>query len=229
MEKLKSNISQLAYVSDQSKIGKNTVIEVGAWIGPGALIGNNCRIEQGACVGYNYVESETKPVIIEDGCLIATGAVIYHSTHIHKNVKIRHNAVIREHVEIGEGTSIGINATIQHHVKIGKYCSLHNFVDIADYSTLGEYIFIGPGFMSFADNNLDYRRPHLHEPYKGILIKDKARIGGNVTMLPGSVVGEESFVGAGSTVRGVLEDRMICLGDPARAIKKLPEDQELQK
>jgi len=229
MTKIHANISPLAYVSDQSEIGENTVVEAGAWIGPGAIIGNNCRIEHGASVGYQYDKSETKPAVIEDGCLIATGAIIYHTTHLHKNVIIRHHAVIREHVEIGESTSIGINATIQHHVKIGKYCSLHNFVDIADYSTLGEYIFIGPGFLSFADNNLDYKRPRLHKPYKGIIIKDKARIGGNVTMMSESIVGEETFVGAGSTVHGKLEDRMICLGDPARAIKKLPKDQELQK
>ena len=61
MKKLKYNISPLAYVSVQSEIGKNTVVEAGAWISPGVIIGDNCRIEQGTCVGYNYIESETKP------------------------------------------------------------------------------------------------------------------------------------------------------------------------
>ena len=221
-------ISPLAFVGDQSVIGNGTIIEAGSWVGPGAIIGDNCRIEHGACVGYNYIESETKPTVIDDGCLIATGAVIYHSTHLHKNVIIRHNAVIREQVEIGEESCIGTNTTIQHHVKIGKFCTLHNFVSITDHSLLGDYIFVGPGFLSFSDITIDYKRPGIHKPYRGIIIKDKARIGGSVNMLPGSVVGEEAVVGAGSIVHGILKSGMIYIGNPARAVKKVPKEEKIK-
>jgi UDP-3-O-[3-hydroxymyristoyl] glucosamine N-acyltransferase len=221
--------SPLAQISQEAVIGAGTVIEAGAVIGPLARIGANCRIEAGAYVGYAGSSSAPHPTVLGDRVLVATNAVIYHSTLLHDDAKVRHNAVIREEVEIGAGTSIGINSTIEHHSKIGRGCSLHVRTHLTDYSCLGDYVFIGPGLLSFSDLNLDFRRPQLHQEYKGLTIGDGARLGGAVIALPGTIVGAEAVIGAGSTISGKLLERMVYVGAPARAIRRVPKEHEVQQ
>jgi acetyltransferase-like isoleucine patch superfamily enzyme len=86
---------------------------------------------------------------------------------------------------------------------------------------VGDHVFIGPGFISVSDLHLDFARPQLHREYEGVTIRDKARIGGRVLAFPGAVIGEETVVGAGSVVRGQLLDRVVYLGDPIRAVRKV--------
>ena len=223
-----SIISPLAHVEDGAHIGAGTHIEAGAWIGARAVIGKNCRVENGATVGYGNWGDLSAKTILKDDCLVATGAVVYHHVTLEQNVKIRHNVTVREYVTIGEGTSIGTCSNIEHHTVIGKWCSLHGHNHITDFSLLEDYIFIGPGFASFSDVNLDYRRPQLHGEYKGVTIRSKARIGGRVTALPGSEIGEEAVIGACSVVRGILQGRMVYVGNPARAVSRVPVEHELK-
>lgn len=223
-----SVISPLAHVEAGAEIGAGTRIEAGAWIGSRAVVGANCRIESGANVAYGDWSDPSAKTFIGDNCLVSTGSVVYHHVTLENGVKLRHNVVVREHVTIGEGTSIGTSSVIEHHSVVGKWCSLHCNNHITDYSRLGDYIFIGPAFASFSDVNLDYRRPQLHQEYKGVTIRSRARIGGRVTALPGTEIGEETLVGACSVIRGVLKDRMVYMGDPARAISRVPAGHELR-
>jgi UDP-2-acetamido-3-amino-2,3-dideoxy-glucuronate N-acetyltransferase len=220
-------VSPLAYVEDGAIIGEGTRIEGSAWIGARAVIGANCRIEHGATIGYGDWDNPLAKTVIGNGCLVATGAVVYHHVTLAEGAKIRHNAVIREHVMIGERTSIGTSCNVEPHTTIGRFCSIHGHCHITDYSMIEDYVFIGPSFASFSDINLDYRRPQLHKPYQGITIRSKARIGGRVTALPGSEVGEEAVIGAGSTVRGILKGHMVHVGNPARAVSRVPADHQL--
>jgi len=123
-------------------------------------------------------------------------------------------------------SSIGSAGTVEPHTSIGSGCSLHCRVHLTDYSQVADYVFIGPGFISMSDLNLDYRRPHLHQPYRGVTLGRGARVGGGVVALPGCTVGEETVVGAGSQIRGTLESRMVYLGSPARAVRRVsPRDE----
>jgi UDP-2-acetamido-3-amino-2,3-dideoxy-glucuronate N-acetyltransferase len=227
MSEPKFYISPLAHVEPGAIIGEGSRIEGSAWIGSRAVIGANCRIEHGATVGYGDWDNAESRTIVGNGCLIATGAVLYHQVTLADGVKIRHNVVVREHVSIREGTSIGTGCNIEHHTRIGKLCSIHGHCHITDFSVIEDYVFIGPSFASFSDIHLDYRRPQLHRPYAGITIRSKARVGGRVTALPGSEIGEEAVIGAGSTVRGTLQGHMVYVGNPARAISRVPKEHHL--
>lgn len=222
-------ISPLAHVEPGVVIGRGSRIEAGAWIGARAVIGMNCRVENGATIGYgdwNNIEAKT---IIGDNCLVATGAVLYNHVTLASSVKIRHNVTVREHVSIGEGTSIGTGSNIEPYTTIGRLCSIHGHCHVTDYSRIHDYVFIGPSFASFSDIHLDYRRPQLHAGYKGITIHARARIGGRVTMMPGSEVGEEAVVGAGATVKDILKGHLVYVGNPARAVARVPVEHELSK
>ena len=45
-------------------------------------------------------------------------------------------------------------------------------------------------------------------------------IGANVFILPGTTIGNNVIIGAGSVVRGVIPDNSIVIGNPAQVIKK---------
>lgn len=229
MKRSATNISPLAHIEKGAVIGEGTRIEAGAWISARAIIGANCHIENSATVGYGDWNSSEARTVIGDNCLIATGAVVYINVSLSTGVKVRHNVVVREHVTIGEQSSIGTGSNIEPHTTIGSFCSIHGHCHITDYSVIENYVFIGPSFASFSDASLDYRRPQIHQPYKGVTIRSKARIGGRVTALPGSEIGEEAVIGAGSIVRGVLQGHLLYLGNPARAISRIPKDHELRR
>jgi UDP-3-O-[3-hydroxymyristoyl] glucosamine N-acyltransferase len=214
------DVSPLAWVSPTARLGQDVVVMPGAWVGPRAEIGDGSVIECNAVVGYRTGESDL-PAVLGRGCLVATGATVYHSTRLADGVKVRHNAVVREHVSVGARTSLGSGSGVEPHTTIGSDCSLHCRVHVTDYSTIGDLVFIGPGFVSMSDENLDYKRPQLHRAYKGVTIGRAARIGGAVVALPCSVVGEETVVGARSEIRGTLPPRTVCVGSPARPVRRI--------
>jgi len=221
-----AEIADSARVHPTALIHAEAVIMDNVWVGPNVTIDAGTIVEPNAVLGYR-VGVSTKPLRIGKNCLVATNATIYHSVTLGDSVKVRHNAVVREEVEIGEGTSIGSGCTIEPRTQIGRFCSLHCNVHVTDYSMIGDYVFIGPGFVSLSDLYLDYRRPQLHRDYKGVTIGHAARIGGAVLALPGCEVGEETTVGAGSQISGVLKPRMVYVGVPARPVRRVRPDEEL--
>jgi acetyltransferase-like isoleucine patch superfamily enzyme len=59
----------------------------------------------------------------------------------------------------------------------------------------------------------------------GPVIRKRAKIGANATILPGVVVGEDALVGAGSVVAHDVPPGAVVVGNPARVIShisKLP-------
>jgi UDP-2-acetamido-3-amino-2,3-dideoxy-glucuronate N-acetyltransferase len=55
-----------------------------------------------------------------------------------------------------------------------------------------------------------------------------ARIGANVTLLPGLTIGEDALVAAGSVVTRDVPARKIVLGSPARVWRDVPPEQLLE-
>jgi acetyltransferase-like isoleucine patch superfamily enzyme len=54
-------------------------------------------------------------------------------------------------------------------------------------------------------------------------VKKRARIGANATILPGLIIGENAFIGAGSVVTKDVPDNAVVAGNPARLIKMITE------
>jgi acetyltransferase-like isoleucine patch superfamily enzyme len=82
-------------------------------------------------------------------------------------------------------------------------------------------------FVGCNDRIMVHQRRHI-KPFikEGYTIKYAARIGANVTLLPGVTIGRNAVVGAGSLVTRNIPDRVIAFGSPAR-IKGMVRDEEV--
>ena len=94
------------------------------------------------------------------------------------------------------------------------------------YSTLEEDVFIAPCVATTNDNFMG-RTEKRHQLRKGPTIRRGARVGGAAVLLPGIEVGEEAFVGAGAVVTKDVPPKAVVVGNPARQIREVPEEEVL--
>ena len=62
---------------------------------------------------------------------------------------------------------------------------------------------------------------------RGATIRRGARAGGGAVLLPGVEIGEEAFVGAGAVVLRDVPARAVVVGNPARQIREVPQEELL--
>jgi dihydroxyacetone kinase-like protein len=62
---------------------------------------------------------------------------------------------------------------------------------------------------------------------KGVGMALVSSVGGAAVLLPGIEVGEEAFVGAGAVVTKDVPAKAVVVGNPARQIREVPEDELL--
>lgn len=134
--------------------------------------------------------------------------------NIAEDVRIGPFSFIREHTVIRGGTRIGDHAQIMGDCYIGFDCRLHSNVHISKDTCIGNRVFIAPGFVC---TNVRYPRSKDTKS-KGCIIIADAKIGANVTLLPGIVIGEGALVGSGSVVTKDVPAYAIVVGNPARVI-----------
>ncbi len=158
---------------------------------------------------------------IGDGAVIRSHTVIYAGNVIGKNFQTGNKVNIRESNRIGNDVSVGTLSVIEHHVEIADNVRIHTQVFIPEYSVLEEGCWIGPNVVF---TNAKYPlSPGVKDCLAGPIIRKGAKIGANVTLLPGVVIGENALVGAGSVVvRDVLPGAVVA-GNPARIIRQISE------
>jgi acetyltransferase-like isoleucine patch superfamily enzyme len=158
---------------------------------------------------------------IGDGAVIRSHTVIYAGNIIGTNFQTGNKVNIRESNRIGNNVSIGTLSVIEHHVEIADNVRIHTQVFIPEYSTLEEGCWIGPNVVF---TNAKYpQSPGVKEQLLGPVIRRRAKIGANTTILPGVVIGENALVGAGSVVVKDVPPGAVVVGNPARIIRDISE------
>jgi acetyltransferase-like isoleucine patch superfamily enzyme len=156
-----------------------------------------------------------------DGAVIRSHTVIYAGNVIGKNFQTGNKVNIRESNRIGNNVSVGTLSVIEHHVEIADNVRIHTQVFIPEYSVLEEGCWIGPNVVF---TNAKYPlSPGVKDSLAGPLIRKGAKIGANVTLLPGVVIGENALVGAGSVVVRDVPPGAVVAGNPARVIRQISE------
>jgi len=142
-------------------------------------------------------------------------------------------------VHIGEDTLIGRNTALivgysphdehlpERGLVIGDRCVLganlrataHESITIGDDVWFGQDVFV-------SDASHGYQNPEApigtqlgkHEP---VAIGSGSWIGHGVVILPGTTIGRQVVVGAGSVVRGTIPDHTVVAGVPAKVVRRL--------
>lgn len=116
------------------------------------------------------------------------------------------------------------------HVSIGHQCFVNMdciFLDV-NTITLEDKVMVGPRVSFYtAGHPIDatIRSEGLEFGYP-IRVKSGSWIGGNVVILPGVTIGENSIVAAGSVVTKDVPDHVIVSGNPARILRDITEQDQ---
>lgn len=129
--------------------------------------------------------------------------------------------------EIGDESKIGTFVEIQKGARIGKRVKVSSHAFICEGVTIEDEVFIGHGVVfindkypqaTTAEGALQTETDWQVVP---TLVKRRASIGSNSTILCGVTIGEGAIVGAGSVVTKDVPLYTIVAGNPARVIRQI--------
>jgi len=201
---------------------------------PGTVLGEGVKVLEYAVVGKQPSLSprstakreELPPAEIGEGTIVSTGAVVFAGAKVGARVILGDQSCVRERVVVGDDVVIGRGSLVENDTTIGAMTKIQAEAYITAYSTLEEHVFVAPCVVTTNDDFMG-RTERRHELIKGPTIRRGARIGGGAVLLPGVEIGEEAFVGAGAVVTKDVEPRMLVVGNPARVLRPVAEDELL--
>jgi acetyltransferase-like isoleucine patch superfamily enzyme len=206
-----------------------------AVVHPGTILGEGVRVLEHAVVGKQPslgARSTAKreplpPTTIGDGTVVSTGAVVFAGSAIGASCIVGDQSCIRERVTLADDCVVGRGSLIENDTTVGAGTRIQAGAYVTAYSTLEEDVFIAPCVVTTNDNFMG-RTERRHELMRGPTIRRGARIGGGAILCPGVEIGEEAFVGAGAVVTKNVEPRMLVVGNPARVLRPVPDDELLE-
>jgi acetyltransferase-like isoleucine patch superfamily enzyme len=210
-------------------------IHPSAIVYPGTKLGEGVKVLEHAVIGKQPALSprstasreELPPAEIGDGTIVSTGAVVFAGAKVGARVILGDQSCVRERVSVGDDVVIGRGSLVENDTTIGAMTKIQAEAYITAYSTLEEHVFIAPCVVTTNDNFMG-RTEKRHELIKGPTIRRGARIGGGAILLPGIEIGAEAYIGAGAVVTKDVEPRMLVVGNPARVMRGVTEDELLE-
>jgi len=201
---------------------------------PGTVLGADVKVLEGAVVGKQPTLSprstatreELPPAELGDGTIVSTGAIVFAGTTIGARVILGDQSCVRERVTIGDDVVVGQGSLVENDTTIGALTKIQAHAYITAYSTLEDNVFVAPCVVTTNDNFMG-RTEQRHEQINGPTIRRGARIGGGAVLCPGVEIGEEAFVGAGAVVTRDVPARKVVIGNPARVLRDVPDDELL--
>jgi len=134
--------------------------------------------------------------------------------------------------QIGDGTRIGTFVEIQKNALIGRNCKISSHSFICEGVEIEDEVFIGHGVKFIND-----LYPHATTAEGALqrevdwkvlrtLVRARASIGTNATILPNLSIGRGAMIGAAALVAADVPDYAIAAGAPARVIGDVREKEK---
>lgn len=166
-----------------------------------------CPALHNTCEGVAFIGPR---VFIGAGTVVEDGAMIKGPAIIGRNCVIRHNAYLREHVIVGDDCVVGNSCELKGALLFNG-CQVPHFNYVGD-SILGFQAHLGAGVIL---SNVKWIEGNVTVPYDsrkldtglrkfGALLGDRAEIGCNSVLNPGSIIGRDAVVYPLTNWRGVL-------------------------
>ncbi len=141
------------------------------------------------------------------------------------DVKIFHKELVNLYgCSIGDETKIGAFVEVQANAKIGSRCKISSHTFVCEGVTIKDEAFIGHGVMFINDiyprstNKDGILQTWDDWELKRTIVKRRASIGSNATILGGVTIGENALVGAGAVVTHDVPSFSIVAGVLAKVI-----------
>jgi acetyltransferase-like isoleucine patch superfamily enzyme len=152
------------------------------------------------------------------------------SVQLEDEVVIHHPDLVNLYgCSIGFGSRIGTFVEIQRNAVVGRNCKISSHTFICEGVTLEDGVFVGHGVMFTNDLTPRAVNPdgelQTDADWEVVptLVKRRASIGSNATILAGISIGEGAIIGAGAVVTKNVPDHAIVAGVPAMVIGMAPD------
>ena len=211
-----------------ARIAETAVLYPGVELGDDVAIGDHAVVGKQPTLGRRSTAAreELPPLVVGDGCAILAGAVVFAGTRLGRGVVVGDQACVRERCELADEVVVGRGSLVENDTTIGARTRIQANAYVTAYSTLEEDVFVAPCVVTTNDNFMGRTEARL-ELMRGPTIRRGARIGGGAVLLPGIEAGEEAFVGAGAVVVRDVAPRTVVVGNPARVLRAVPDDELL--
>ncbi len=229
-------IDETASVGTGCQIGNFTTVGAGCVLGdrvilhdrvtiyPGVKIGDGTEIFDGAVIGrppkvvgnvIHKIAKQFDPAEIGADCVIGANAVLYADVRLGNRVLIGDGAKLREGARIEDDTLVAMNCTFNHDVTVKRRSKVLDLTHVTANTIIEEEVFVGAGVISVNDNAMRMSGSEVG-PAVQIHMESGSKIGSGAIILPGKIVGKESFVAAGSVVTKDVDPGKLVIGSPAR-------------
>lgn len=142
--------------------------------------------------------------------------------------RLKLNNTVSIHYDIG--ISHIENLKIEDYVHLGKGTKIHSLGGV----TIGRGTIFGPNVKIYSSNHkykdVEYVPYGFEYDKREVVIKENVWIGGEVIIVPGTIIGEGCIIGAGTVLSGIIPPLSIVVGNPCRVINtRSKEDYERLK
>jgi acetyltransferase-like isoleucine patch superfamily enzyme len=230
-----AEIGPYAVVERGVRIGAGTRIGAHAVIKAGTVVGAGCEVQDGAVLGKSPALARSSsaprgtldPLVLEPGAVVCAGAVVFAGARVGERAIVGDQAYVRERASVGAGSVVGRGVCVDNDVVVGARVKVQTGVYLTAWSVIEDDVFVGPGASTTNDDTMSRHGPDY--PLRGARLRRACRVGGGAVLCPGVEVGEEAFVAAGAVVTRDVPPRAVVMGVPARVVRRVPDDDLLER
>lgn len=165
-----------------------------------------------------------------DGSVFVHERALCESDDVGARTRVWAFAHVMKGAKVGADCNIGDCAFIESGAVLGNKVIVKNAVLVWDKVTVEDEVFLGPNMVFTNDMNPRVAFKNTPDKFLPTRVKRGASIGANATIVCGTTIGENAFIGAGSVVIRDVPAYAMMVGNPARRIgwmcacaQKLPE------